>query len=102
MGADVIKREPPEGDMLRHVHPMRSPAMGATFLTPNRNKRSLALNLKAPGAHAALLRLAATPDGFLHNMRPAANEQPGLPEAARPPPNQRLVYLPARGFGPGR
>ena len=59
MGADVIKIEPPEGDMLRHVHPMRSPAMGATFLTPNRNKRSVSLNLKAPAAHAALLRLVA-------------------------------------------
>src|SRR5713226_7993671 len=99
MGADVIKLEPPEGDMLRHVHPMRSPAMGATFLTPNRNKRSLALNLKAPGAHAALLRLVATADVFLHNMRAAAIEQLGLTYARLRQANERLVYCSAWGFG---
>ena len=99
MGADVIKLEPPEGDMLRHVHPMRSPAMGATFLTPNRNKRSLALNLKVPGAHAALLRLVATADVFLHNMRAAAIEQLGLTYARLRQANERLVYCSAWGFG---
>ncbi len=72
MGADVIKLEPPQGDMTRHGHPQRSPGMGAIFLTPNRSKRSLALDLKAPGAHAALLRLVATADVFVHNMRQAA------------------------------
>ena len=99
MGADVIKVEPPDGDMLRHVHPMRSPAMGATFLTANRNKRSLALNLKAPGAHAALLRLVVGADVFLHNMRLAAVEQLGLTYAQLRQANERLVYCAAWGFG---
>lgn len=99
MGADVIKLEPPKGDMLRHVQPMRSPAMGATFLNTNRNKRSLALNLKAPGAHAALLRLVATADVFLHNMRAAAIEQLGLTYARLRRVNERLIYCAAWGFG---
>ena len=99
MGADVIKIEPPEGDMLRHVHPMRSPAMGATFLTPNRNKRSVSLNLKAPAAHAALLRLVAGADVFLHNMRAAAIEQLDLTYARLRQVNDRLIYCAAWGFG---
>jgi crotonobetainyl-CoA:carnitine CoA-transferase CaiB-like acyl-CoA transferase len=99
MGADVIKLEPPEGDMLRHAQPTRSPAMGATFLTTNRNKRSLVLDLKAPGAHAALLRLAATADVFLHNMRAAAIEQLGLTYAQLRQVNERLIYCAAWGFG---
>jgi crotonobetainyl-CoA:carnitine CoA-transferase CaiB-like acyl-CoA transferase len=99
MGADVIKLEPPEGDMARHIPPMRSPAMGATFLTTNRNKRSLALDLKAPGAHAALLRLVAGADVFLHNMRAAAIERLGLTYARLRQANARLVYCSAWGFG---
>jgi crotonobetainyl-CoA:carnitine CoA-transferase CaiB-like acyl-CoA transferase len=99
MGADVIKVEPPAGDMARHIPPMRSPAMGATFLTTNRNKRSLALDLKAPGAHAALLRLVARADVFLHNMRAAAIEQLGLTYARLRQANERLIYCAAWGFG---
>ncbi|HEX6842762.1 MAG TPA: CoA transferase [Stellaceae bacterium] len=99
MGADVIKVEPPAGDMARHIPPMRSPAMGATFLTTNRNKRSLALDVKAPGAHAALLRLIAGADVFLHNMRAAAIEQLDLSYARLRQANERLIYCAAWGFG---
>lgn len=99
MGADVIKVEPPAGDMARHIPPMRSPAMGATFLTTNRNKRSLVLDLKAPGAHAALLRLVAGADVFLHNMRAAAIAQLGLTYARLRQANERLIYCAAWGFG---
>ena len=99
MGADVIKVEPPAGDMARHIPPMRSPAMGATFLTTNRNKRSLVLDLKAPGAHAAVLRLVAGADVFLHNMRAAAIEHLDLTYARLRQANQRLIYCAAWGFG---
>lgn len=48
MGADVIKIEPPTGDTVRGIGPMRNPGMGSNFLHVNRNKRSLVLNLKNP------------------------------------------------------
>jgi len=99
MGADVIKLEPPQGDMTRHGHPQRSPGMGAIFLTPNRSKRSLALDLKAPGAHAALLRLVATADVFVHNMRQAAIKALGLDYETLRGVNERLIYCAAWGFG---
>ncbi|HYM04911.1 MAG TPA: CoA transferase [Stellaceae bacterium] len=99
MGADVIKLEPPDGDMIRHGHPQRAPGMGAIFLTPNRNKRSLALDLKAPGAHDALMRLVATSDVFLHNMRHAAIKTLGLTFDRLRQVNERLIYCAAWGFG---
>src|SRR5580704_18477346 len=78
MGAEVIKVETPEGDPVRGLGPMRHPGMGAYFLTVNRNKKSLVLDLKRPEAHAALLRLAGTADVFVHNMRAVAAERLGI------------------------
>lgn len=99
MGADVIKIEAPDGDLMRYLHPSRSPGMSALFFAPNRNKRSLALDLKQPAAHAALMRLVATADVFVHNMRAAAIEGLGLTYARLKQENPRLVYCSAWGFG---
>src|SRR5579875_2900201 len=69
MGADVIKVETPQGDSTRFIGPSRGPGMGSYFANLNRNKRSLAIDLKKPAAKDALLRLVDTADVFVHNMR---------------------------------
>jgi crotonobetainyl-CoA:carnitine CoA-transferase CaiB-like acyl-CoA transferase len=77
-GADVIKLEPPTGDVFRHVLPQSSPGMSHAFIQFNRNKRSLAIDLKAEAGRAAILRLLGTTDVLLSNMRPAAMKSLGL------------------------
>lgn len=99
MGADVIKLEPPGGDVIRHVGPMRNPAMGHLFLNASHNKRSIALDLKRPEARAAALRIAANMDVLIHNIRPQAMERLGLGYGAVSAANPRIVYVAAVGFG---
>ena len=98
MGADVIKVEPPEGDPIRALGPSRHPGMGAYFLNINRNKKSVALDLKRLAARAALLKLVETADVFVHNMRLAAIERLGLDYRAVSRCNPRIVYAAATGF----
>ncbi len=101
MGAEVIKVEPPGGDPVRPLGPARHPGMGAYFLNINRNKKSLELDLKRPAARDALLRLAATADVFVHNMRLGAAERLGLDYGAVAARNPRIVYAAATGFAKG-
>jgi formyl-CoA transferase len=69
MGAEVIKVEAPEGDITRSIGPTRSPKMGAVFLSYNRNKRSVVLDLKRPEAREVLQRLVRESDVVLHSIR---------------------------------
>ncbi len=78
LGADVIKIEPLQGDLFRTVRPGRSRSMGAGFMGFNRNKRSLAIDLKRPQSRAVLARLVGGADAVVHNMRPKAAEPLGL------------------------
>ncbi|WP_308409442.1 CaiB/BaiF CoA transferase family protein [Streptomyces pinistramenti] len=98
LGADVIKVEPPAGDVTRHYPPTRSPGMGAAALNLNRNKRSAAIDLKAPGGRDALLALTATADVFITNIRPQALARLGLGYEDVAAVNSGLVYLNAQGF----
>ena len=98
MGADVIKIEPPGGDPIRPLGPARHPGMGAYFLNINRNKKSVALDLKRPQARTALLRLVETADVFVHNMRLGAAERLGFNYPAVASRNPRIVYAAATGF----
>ena len=75
MGADVIKLEPPEGDLTRSIGPRRSPLMGAFFLTSNRSKRSIVVDLKTKEGQEVLARLLRKTDVLLHSLRtPAARK----------------------------
>ena len=80
MGADVIKVEPPEGDLLRLSGGSmgRDKSMGPIYMAANRNKRSLCLDLKKPAAVAVLKDLIKDADLFIHNSRPSAIERLGL------------------------
>src|SRR5438270_5305268 len=105
MGAEVIKVETPEGDPMRQIGPARNAGMAAYFLNVNRNKKSLVLDLKRPSAREALLRLAATSDVLVHNMRPGAAARLGIDYAAVATRNRRIVYAWASGYrkdGPER
>ena len=99
MGAEVIKVEPPDGDVFRSVRPGRSERMGAGFLNCNRNKRSLVLDLKKKEGRAALLDLARTADVVVHNMRPKSAAKLGVAYETLRASNEKLVYCYAPGFG---
>ena len=98
LGAEVIKVEPPEGDMMRRLGPSRHDGMAAVFLNLNRNKRSIVLDLKRAAGREALLRLAAGADVFIHNMRPKAIAALDLGYAAVSAANPKIVYCGTYGY----
>jgi crotonobetainyl-CoA:carnitine CoA-transferase CaiB-like acyl-CoA transferase len=98
LGADVVKIEALHGDLFRTVRPGRTRSMGAGFLNFNRNKRSLAIDLKRPEARAVLARLVQGADVVVHNMRPKAAAQLGLAYATLAALKPGLVYAFAAGY----
>ena len=98
LGADVIKVEPaPDGDNTR-----RLTGSGAGFFAlANRNKRSLAVNLKAPDGMALVRRLLASADVLIENFRPGAMDKLGLGWEPLHALNPRLIYCSCKGFLPG-
>jgi len=101
LGADVIKVEPPEGDILRDVGPMRNPGMGHIYLHVNRNKRSVVLDLKQPAGRDAALRLAEKSDVLVFNVRPKAMARLGLSYEDVKKVNPKIIYAAAVGYGEG-
>src|SRR5215472_11823446 len=98
-GADVIKVEPLEGDIMRQAAPMRSPGMGAMSLHANRSKRSIALDVKKDAGRRALLRLCENADVFVTNNRPASMRRLGLGDEDLRAVNRRLVRVNLVGYG---
>ena len=101
MGADVIKVEPTTGEWQRHVA-----AGGATgnrinvsFLSLNRNKRSLAVDLKSPDGKALLLDMVRDADVFLQNYRPGVAARLGVDYETLSAINPRLIYVSMSGYG---
>ncbi len=97
-GADVIKVEPPNGDLVRHMGASRG-GMSATFLSSNRSKRSVMLDLKTPLGMEALKRLVRTADVFVQNFRPGAAERMGIGESVMRAEREDLIYVSISGFG---
>ena len=98
-GAEVIKVETMEGDQTRGYEPLRNKGMSGVFLTLNRNKRSVALDLRTPEGKDALRVLISTADVFMHNMRPGAIDRLGFDYASVRALKPDIVYCGAYGFG---
>ncbi|HEY3523549.1 MAG TPA: CoA transferase [Candidatus Limnocylindrales bacterium] len=105
LGADVVKVEPPEGDATRGWGP---PWIGsgeartaAYYLAVNRNKRSIRLDLRRPGAQAVLERLVGRADVLVENLRPGGLDRIGLDERRLAELNPRLVHVAISGYGTG-
>src|SRR5215469_226400 len=98
-GADVIKVENPQGGDHTRSAANRRAGFSASFLNNNRNKRSIALDLKAPTGVAALQRLIASADVFIQNFRTGVVERMGFGEAAVRALAPDIVYVSISGFG---
>lgn len=96
-GADVIKVEQPGGDIARRTS--GDGEFTAMFVSSNRGKRSIALDLKQPAALQALHRLIAGADVLVQNFRPGTMERLGLSEPAMRAGNPGLIYVSISGVG---
>jgi crotonobetainyl-CoA:carnitine CoA-transferase CaiB-like acyl-CoA transferase len=100
LGARVIKIEEPEsGDETRHWGPPFIHGESAYFLSLNRNKESVVLDLKHPSGRNALRKLIAKSDVLIQNFRPGVAERLGIDYEAVKLENPRLVYASVSGFG---
>jgi crotonobetainyl-CoA:carnitine CoA-transferase CaiB-like acyl-CoA transferase len=99
MGAEVIKVEPPYGDSNRTLGASRNPKMAALYLTCNRNKRSLVLDLKQPEARAVIMKLAKEVDVVIHNNRPQVMTKLGLEYKDFKAVNDKIIYCGTYGYG---
>ena len=101
LGADIIKVEAPIGDNVRHIAPMKTPAMGSGYLNSNRNKRSITLDLKTEEGRAALERVIEGADVLVTNMRRRAAAKLGLDRETVCARHPQLIHCAAIGFGRG-
>jgi crotonobetainyl-CoA:carnitine CoA-transferase CaiB-like acyl-CoA transferase len=101
LGADVVKVEPTTGEWQRHVAAggARGSKINVSFLSLNRNKRSLAVDLKSPDGKAVLLDLVKTADVFLQNYRPGVVQRLGIDYDSLAAINPKLVYVSMSGYG---
>lgn len=97
-GAEVIKIESPRGDLMRNFGSINN-GMSASFLSCNRNKRGLALDIKTPDGIAVLKTLVATADVLVQNFRPGAIERMGLGEDVVRAIRPDIIYASISGFG---
>ncbi|MFS8112583.1 CaiB/BaiF CoA-transferase family protein [Rhizobium jaguaris] len=101
LGADVVKVEPVTGEWQRHVSAGGAGGnkVNVSFLSLNRNKRSLAIDLKSADGKQVLLELVKTADVFLQNYRPGVAKRLGVDYESLAAINPRLVYVSISGYG---
>jgi crotonobetainyl-CoA:carnitine CoA-transferase CaiB-like acyl-CoA transferase len=99
LGADVIKVEKPDGDDSRRMAPPTINGESAAFMTINRNKRGLGLNLKSEEGREIFKRLAARADVLIENFRPGTMAVLGLGYEDLSALNPALIYCSISGFG---
>ncbi len=99
LGADVIKVEALDGDLARHSGASGPDGMGALFANNNRNKKSLAIDLRTAEGKAVMGRLLACSDVLMHNMRLEAAARLGLSCDAVRTINPSIIHCAAVGFG---
>jgi crotonobetainyl-CoA:carnitine CoA-transferase CaiB-like acyl-CoA transferase len=98
LGAEVVKIEAPEGDMMRTRPPLRNGA-STSFGQLNAGKKSIVLDLKTPPAVEAVRRLVATADVVVENFRPGVMRRFGLDYEALAPIKPELIYCAISGYG---
>lgn len=98
-GAELIKVEGLTGDQWRYTGQFRNRGMSGQFMAANRNKRSVAVDLKTEGGAEVLRRLIARADALVTNIRPAALERLGFGYEACKALNPKIIYAAATGFG---
>ncbi len=98
-GAELIKVEGLTGDQWRYTGQFRNRGMSGQFMATNRNKRSVAVDLKTAGGAEVLRRLIARADALVTNIRPAALERLGFGYEACKALNPKIIYAAATGFG---
>jgi crotonobetainyl-CoA:carnitine CoA-transferase CaiB-like acyl-CoA transferase len=101
LGADVVKVEPPAGDVVRQIMPGRSEGMSPVFLALNAGKRSLVLDLGSADGRATLKSRLAEVDVVVHNMRPLSAARLGLTQAELAKLNPNAILCEITGYGPG-
>jgi crotonobetainyl-CoA:carnitine CoA-transferase CaiB-like acyl-CoA transferase len=97
-GADVIKVEAPQGDIVRRMG-LGKNNLSPTFVSANRGKRSICIDLKQPEGVAIVKKLIADADVFIQNFRPGAIERMGLGYDVLSALNPGLLYVSVSGFG---
>jgi crotonobetainyl-CoA:carnitine CoA-transferase CaiB-like acyl-CoA transferase len=101
LGADVIKVESPSGDDTRHWMPPVREGVSTYYLSINRNKRSVALDLRNEGDRAAAAELARRADILVENFKPGGLRQFGLDYDSVRAANPEIIYASITGFGAG-
>ncbi|WMT50696.1 MAG: CaiB/BaiF CoA-transferase family protein [Ferroplasma sp.] len=99
LGAEIIKVEPPEGDQTRSWAPPYMGGISSYFMSTNRNKKSISIDLKKPDGKEILRRLIKTSDVLVENFRPGVMEKLGFSREEAMKLNGKLIYCSISGFG---
>ena len=99
LGAEVIKVEPPDGDQTRSWAPPYMDGLSSYFMSTNRNKKSISVDLKTPEGKEILKRLIESSDVLMENFRPGVMEKLGFSREESMKLNGKLIYCSISGYG---